>query len=47
MRARAFPAHDTLIDLINALNPRLFKACLVARIEDMRRRRSRPSHWFG
>ena len=33
---RGVPSHDTLNDLINALDPQLFKACFIAWVEDLR-----------
>jgi predicted transposase YbfD/YdcC len=34
--ARGIPAHDTLNDVINALDPELFKACFLAWVEGLR-----------
>ena len=33
---RGVPSHDTLNDLINAIDPQLFKACFIAWVEDLR-----------
>jgi hypothetical protein len=33
---RGIPSHDTLNDLVNALDPALFKACFVAWVEELR-----------
>ena len=33
---RGVPSHDTLNDLINALDPQVFKACFIAWVEDLR-----------
>ena len=33
---RGIPSHDTLNDLINALDPQVFKACFMAWVEDLR-----------
>jgi hypothetical protein len=33
---RGVPSHDTLNDVINALDPQVFKACFLAWVEDLR-----------
>ena len=33
---RGVPSHDTLNDLINALDPQVFKACFLAWVEGLR-----------
>jgi predicted transposase YbfD/YdcC len=33
---RGVPSHDTLNDLINAIDPQLFRACFIAWVEDLR-----------
>ena len=34
--ARGIPSHDTLCDVIAAIDPELFKACFLAWVEDLR-----------